>query len=229
MMARSAASSQANREARAPKRRGPTGICHRHEHNGGVHARTRERLARLGKESVASLSGDIEQLARHSVGPGVVDPLVVLVLRAVRRLWAPLLVFGVAWVVVAGELDAAADVSFDSIGDYLRALLSPFAGIVLAIGIRVLTTVLGSAAATPRAVAEHRHNDPRRWSVLRSPGDVTSLVAAYRLLRFTTSARDVAVERLGAAGRVFLVVDRVESWLVPIGLIAVAAAVALPR
>lgn len=194
-----------------------------------MHARTRERLARLGRESVASVSGDIEQLARHSVGPGVVDPLIVLTLRAVRRLWAPFLVFGIAWVIVAGDLDAAGDLSFDSPQGYLRALLTPFAGIALAVGIRIVTTVLGSVAATPRAVAEHRRNDPGRWSVVRAPGDVTSLVAAYRLLRFTSSARDVAAERLGATGRVFLVVDRVETWLVPIGLIAIAGVIGLPR
>jgi hypothetical protein len=35
-------------------------------------------------------------------------------------------------------------------------------------------------------------------------------------LRFTGAARDAAAGRLGAAGRVALVVDRVETWLAPV-------------
>jgi hypothetical protein len=192
-----------------------------------MRAWTKSRLSRLGRESVESVAGDIEQLAQHSVGPGVVDPFIVLVLRVARRLFWPLLLGGITWVIVIGQLDAVATVSLATPEELFRALLTPFAGIALAIVLRLLSTLLGSLAATPRAVADHRRSDPRRWPVLRSPADVAALVAAYRLLRFTAAARDVAASRLGGTGRVFLLVDRVETWAVPIAVTALVLAIRL--
>ena len=58
-------------------------------------------------------------------------------------------------------------------------------------------------------------------------GSKGSALAAYRLLRFTSSARDVAAGRLGTTGRFFLAVDRVESWSVALGLVAVVASISL--
>lgn len=192
-----------------------------------MNAWTKSRLSRLGRKSVESVAGDIEQLAQHSVGPGVLDPFIVLVLRIVRRLFWPLLIGGTAWVIVVGYLKEVESVSLATPEELLRALLTPFAGIALAIVLRLLSTLFGSLAATPRAVADHRSSDTRRWSVLRSPADVAALVAAYRLLRFTAAARDVAASRLGATGRVFLLVDRVETWAVPATVTALVLAIRL--
>ena len=192
-----------------------------------MNAWTKSRLSRLGRKSVESVAGDIEQLAQHSVGPGVLDPFIVLVLRIVRRLFWPLLIGGTAWVIVVGYLKEVESVSLATPEELLRALLTPFAGIALAIVLRLLSTLLGGLAAAPRAIVDHRSSDTRRWSVLRSPADVAALVAAYRLLRFAGAARDVAASRLGATGRLFLLVDRVETWAVPITVTALVLAIRL--
>jgi hypothetical protein len=109
----------------------------------------------------------------------------VLVLRVARRLFWPLLLGGITWMIVLGQLDEAATVSLATPEELCRALLTPFAGIALPIVLRLLSTLLGSLAATARAVADHRRSDTRRWPVLRSPADVAALVAAHRLLRLT--------------------------------------------
>ena len=153
-------------------------------------------------------------------------------LGVARRLFGPLLLGGITWVIVLGQLDEAATVSLATPEELFRALLTPFAGIALPIVLRLLSTLLSSLAATACAVADHRRadhrrSDTRRWPVLRSPADVAALVAAHRLLRFTAAARDVAASRLGATGRVFLLVDRVERWAVPIAVTALVLAIRL--
>lgn len=181
--------------------------------------RVKEQIARWVEPSASTFSGEVRLLAVHSVGPSAVDALIVLGIRAVRRLWAPVMVLRLLLLVLEGSPVDAQELALGSPREVLAALLSPFAGIVLAIGIRIVTLVLGTLAALPHAVAEQRATDPRSWSVLRSPADVIGLTAAYRLARFTSAARDVAASRLGPFGRGFLIADRVETWLTPVTLV----------
>lgn len=194
-----------------------------------VRDRVKEQIARLVEPSAGTFSGEVRLLAVHSVGPSALDALVVLGVRAVRRLWAPVMVLGLLLLLLEGDAADAQELVLGSPREVVAALLSPFAGIVLAIGIRVVTLVLGTVAALPLAVAEQRVTDPRSWSVLRSPADVIGLTAAYRLARFTSAARDVAASRLGRVGRGFLVVDRVETWLTPVALVISVVTVLVHR
>jgi hypothetical protein len=102
------------------------------------------------------------------------------------------------------------------VGELLAAVLSPLAGLAIAFGVRILTGALGFLAAAPRARAELVADHERRAAIVARVSDLVFLTGALRSLRFTAAARDVAAGRLGAAGRVALVVDRVETWLVPV-------------
>jgi hypothetical protein len=68
----------------------------------------------------------------------------------------------------------------------------------------------------PRARAELLADHERRTAIMARSADLLFLTGALRSLRFTGAARDAAAGRLGAAGRVALVVDRVETWLAPV-------------
>ena len=162
-----------------------------------------------------SIGRGVEILAGRAVG-GRVDAAVVLVLRALRRLWVPSLVLGLAWLVATGDVDTVTVESLDSVGELFAALLSPLAGIALAIGLRLLSGLVGFAAALPRARAELVADHEHRVAIMARLADLVFLAGALRSLRFTAAARDVAAERLGGAGRVALHVDRVETWLGPV-------------
>jgi hypothetical protein len=161
-----------------------------------------------------SVARGVELLAARAVG-GQVDAGVVLVLRAVRRLWLPTLVLGLAWLLAVGDLEEVEGATFTSPADVLGALLSPLAGLAIAFGIRIITSWIGWVAALPRARAELLAEHDRTSALLRRTSDLIFVTGALRPLRFTAAARDVAAARLGTLGRIALLVDRVESWLVP--------------
>ncbi len=162
-----------------------------------------------------SVGRGVEVLAGRAVG-GRVDAGIVLTLRAVRRLWVPALVLGLAWLLASGDVADVSVEALDTVGELLAALLSPLAGIALAIAVRLVAGVLGFVVALPRAHAELLSDGERRTAVLARAADLLFLTGALRSLRFTAAARDVAAGRLGVAGRVALVVDRVETWLGPL-------------
>jgi hypothetical protein len=140
----------------------------------------------------------------------------VLTLRAVRRLWVPSLVLGLAWLFLTGDISTVSVEDLDTAGELIAALLSPLAGVVIAIGVRILTGVLGFLAALPRARSELVADHERRAAIVARVSDLVFLTGALRSLRFTAAARDVAAARLGRAGPGALVVDRVETWLIPV-------------
>jgi hypothetical protein len=123
---------------------------------------------------------------------------------------------GLAWLIGTGDITTVRAEDLDSVGELLAAVLSPLAGLAIAFGVRILTGALGFLAAAPRARAELVADHERRAAIVARVSDLVFLTGALRSLRFTAAARDVAAGRLGAAGRVALVVDRVETWLVPV-------------
>jgi hypothetical protein len=167
------------------------------------------------EDALGSVGRGVEILARRAVG-GRIDAGVVLTLRAVRRLWVPALMLGLAWLIGTGDITTVRAEDLDSVGELLAAVLSPLAGLAIAFGVRILTGALGFLAAAPRARAELVADHERRAAIVARVSDLVFLTGALRSLRFTAAARDVAAGRLGAAGRVALVVDRVETWLVPV-------------
>jgi hypothetical protein len=167
------------------------------------------------EQSLESVGRGVEILAGRAVG-GRVDAALVLTLRLVRRLWLPALVLGATWLVATDDVDSVAVESLDTVDELLGALLSPLAGIALAIGVRLVAGALGFVVALPRARAELVADGERRTAILARAADLVFLTGALRSLRFTAAARDVAAGRLGAAGRVALAVDRVETWLAPV-------------
>lgn len=138
----------------------------------------------------------------HALRPGQSDAIIVLSLWAARRAFLPLLLIGMisGWVtgLLTDESDLAA--SFDTVGELLGALLSPLAGIALAIVIRVAVGWFALAAAWPLARWE-RSEPRRRTQWYRDAVDRWRLAQAYRSLRWTWGVRDAAIERSGGAGR----------------------------
>ena len=157
------------------------------------------------EEPLGSVGRGVEVLAGRAVG-GRIDAALVLTLRLVRRLWLPALVLGATWLVATDDVDTVTVEDLDTVGELLGALLSPLAGIAVAIGVRLLAGALGFVVALPRARAELVADGERRTAILARAADLVFLTGALRSLRFTAAARDVAAGRLGAAGRVALAV-----------------------
>jgi hypothetical protein len=94
-------------------------------------------------------------------------------------------------------------VELQSSGDLVGALLSPFAIVAVAIGLRFLVALLAYAASYPLTRARlpedysGRTSVSRHWRLWRDRRHMTS---AFRALRWTWPVHDAAVERLGRRG-----------------------------
>ncbi len=163
-----------------------------------------EPPAEGAEDALGSVGRGVEILAGRAVG-GRIDAGVVLTLRAVRRLWVPSLVLGVTWLLATGDVARFTVESLDTAGEIVAALLSPLAGLALAIVVRVLAGVLGFVVALPRARSELVADGERHTAVLARLSDLLFLTGALRSLRFTAATS--------------LVVDRVETWLVPVSIV----------
>lgn len=88
---------------------------------------------------------------------GAFDPAAVLVLWYLRKSFYPLLWLGLIAATIAGRADGIVAVggvsahlsSFDSVGEIIRALLSPLAIVIFAIGLRFLVAGLAFVLAYP--------------------------------------------------------------------------------
>lgn len=150
--------------------------------------------------------------------PGRRDAVIVLLLWAGRRAFWPLLLLGFTVAVAAGRLTEETAVGLSTPADLLRALLSPLAGVALAILLRIAVAWLALAAAWPlsRWPTEKSHRSwPQRY---RDGIDRLRLAQAYRSLRWTWGVRAEAIERAGVLGRRL-------SWAVPISTVLAALAV----
>jgi hypothetical protein len=177
--------------------------------------------------------------AEHGLGPGTDadggavpddvmadtrrDAAAVLVLWALRRLFWPLLLLGLAYAWLAGEVTPVALVRLDDPVRFVRALFTPLAGIVVALTFRVAADLVSLAVAFPRTrwVLEdrarrggHARGPVRRWV------DRLYMTSAYSELRRTWTVRGRAATRLGHSGP-WLTAMNVLLWLV----VALAAGV----
>ncbi|WP_139721199.1 hypothetical protein [Serinicoccus chungangensis] len=180
---------------------------------------------RSRKEPVPmAVADEVESLAGRAVG-GVSDAWALLAVRVVRRLWIPCLVLGVAWVVWTGTTQDASELHLATVSEIVGALLSPFVGVVLALGLRVASTALGVVAAVPVARRDLWHARRRMSSGVPH---IVSVAIGLRWLRATTAARDVALSRLHPRfARTMLLVDRLETALVPVAVLVLVVVVAV--
>lgn len=151
--------------------------------------------------------------------PGRFDPAALLVAWFVRRSFVPLLLVGLTIVTVAGRLD---DPTLDltSPSAVVRALLTPWVGVVVAFGLRIGANLAALLLAFP-LTRWLRPDDYRVGSSsgrVRAWADRWNRTAAYRALRWTWPVRCLAAERLGRSARWLLVIDRI--W-VGFGVLAV--------
>jgi hypothetical protein len=152
-----------------------------------------------------------------------------------RRAFVPLLWLGFAFatlvVAVFRNQDAETVVDelaqLEGIGDYIGAILSPFAGVVAAFLLRILVGLLAFAAAFPLSL--HRDSGDygakrrsTRWMQLWR--DRLYLTRAYRALRWTWAVRQVAAERTGRTGSMLLACDPILRW---VGIAAFAVFIAM--
>lgn len=161
---------------------------------------------------------------------GTGDPRIVLGLWCLRKTFFPLIWLGLVVAVVAlGDLESLDSrmPSFDSPGEMLSNLLSPFGVLVLAFGVRIVASVLGLVAAFPLTLRTKHADYLTGWNGtawFRVWFDRWRLAGAYRSLRWTWAVRNLARQRLGDSARPFeicLVVLRWASFLLVVGLVVV--------
>jgi hypothetical protein len=147
--------------------------------------------------------------------PGQRDALAVLVLRLLRRSWLTLMGLGFIWVIHVGRFSAAIVVDLNTPGKLVSALLTPLAGIAIAIGVRILAGFSSSLAALPLALDELSRRPAQRR---RQPSDATDLyylATALGRVRATRPVRDEAAARWGRLGTLAVLVDRVLGFTGP--------------
>lgn len=134
--------------------------------------------------------------------PGHRDPLALLVVWYVRKSSYWMLWLGIIAAMVAGQ-SGAIDLGFHSPESVLSRLVSPLAGVILAVILRVTAGLAGLALAYPLARAREAHLAPRRYRgrTIGTAFDRLHTARAYRSLRWTHHVRQVAIRRLGTTGR----------------------------
>jgi hypothetical protein len=138
----------------------------------------------------------------QALRPGRFDATALWALWCLRRAAIPLLWLGLVGATLGGQADVSTE-QFQSPREFLAALLSPAAGIALAVAVRVLAGVGALVFAYPLAHAAAAGERGGRWSGLRVRPwfDRYYLTRALRAWRWTSPVRDLAAERLGASGR----------------------------
>ncbi len=160
---------------------------------------------------------DIQGLhPRDALQPGRFDATVLLLLWCLRKTSYPLLWIGIIGAMITGRFNENLVADLDTVGEILRAVLSPLVGIALALMVRVLVGILGFALAYPlsrsNTSTDYAHGRRTRNSI-RLWQDRLHLTRAYRSLRWTWIVRAEAVTRLGDTGRRLALCDPVLRWL----------------
>lgn len=160
--------------------------------------------------------------------PGRFDPTALWLVWCLRRSFLPLLWSGLIGAAVVGQLEQASAEQLQTPGALIDALLSPLAGVVLALGARVGASALALALAYPLARRAAPLDERRLVGALRVAlwADRLYLTRAFRQLRWTTPVRDLAARRLGDTGRRLRRADLVLRVANPVLLVALVVVVA---
>lgn len=162
--------------------------------------------------------------------PGRFDGLALSIVWCIRRASFPLLLIGLIGAAVGGELDDLDPQQFQSMGQLFEALVSPLAGVVLAIVARVGAAWLGWVLAWPLARAAGPVHDGRSRRSARFVGrwlDLFYLTRALRAWRWTAPVRQLAADRLGETGRLLRKIDVALLVATPILVVALFVVLAI--
>jgi hypothetical protein len=141
---------------------------------------------------------------------GRFDPLALWLVWLLRRAFLPLLWIGMIGAVIGDRFDELDPQRFQTVGELFGSLLSPPAGIVLAIAARAVAAALGWVLAYPLAHAGRPADSRRRFHVPQVAVwvDRFHLTRALRAWRWTSAVRAAAAARLGDAGGRLWALDR---------------------
>lgn len=162
---------------------------------------------------------DLERLDPSlAIRQGTWDAYTVLVLWCMRRAFLPMLWIGLSVAVIAlGEPEAMSEATatLEKPEELLSGLRSPLGLVVVAIGVRVTTNLLSLVAVLPLTRSHSPADQSSRWRLIRmirAWRDRIRYARAYRALRWTWEARDLAYLRLAAAGRPLARCESVFRW-----------------
>lgn len=156
---------------------------------------------------------------------GTRDPILVLLMRCLRTFTLVLFAIGGTVAVLAHRFDENLANELKSPAGLARSLASPLAVLAIAVVLRLLVTVLAFLLAA-RAIAANRTELTMEssQSQIRRAVDKWRLAGAFRSLRWTWAARDIAVGRLGDKGVTLAVADTyLRITAVILGLVFVVA------
>lgn len=140
--------------------------------------------------------------------PGKADAWTLLLLWYARKS-AWWIFFGGVLFAVLIEPESVSDVQLRSLEDEWELLQTPAAGLAIAIAIRILANFFALIAALPaaREFRDQLDKPARAEGRIAAASDLFNVARAFRALRWTHSARHVAAERLGTAGRYLALMD----------------------
>lgn len=146
--------------------------------------------------------------------PEAFDPRALLSVWCIRKSVFPLIWVGIASAAVADRLDDVDIRNFDTFTEALQALVSPLAGVIVALAMRLASSILGAVLAYRVAgsvEAIRRPFESGHARAARALIDRVYVARAFRSLRWTKAARQVASGRIGPSGRHFELADRMLS------------------
>lgn len=132
-----------------------------------------------------------------------------------RVLWLGIAVSSIAGETAEQEVDQVLTLATQGNQDFWGQLLSPYALVIVASGIRLAVGGLALVIAYPLTRwSTLAHYDPthRVRSSIKLWRDRLHLTRAYRSLRRTDAVRSVAIEGLGPLGRRTQLADRILRW-----------------
>lgn len=141
--------------------------------------------------------------------PGTFDAWSVLSVFYVRKLFIPMLWIGMTIALIADPRHIA-DVKLDTPEDTWNAFLSPLAGVVIAVALRVGATFAALLLAIPASAAFGAQLETQTTLGRRLGGlsDRWNVASAFRSLRWTYDARQYAIERIGGKRYAVSPIDR---------------------
>lgn len=148
---------------------------------------------------------------------GTSDARAVLLLWCYRKAWLPLLWIGLIAMTLAGIADpiAEAEAGLTGIGDWLPALVTPLAGVILALVVRLTAGWLALLLAYPLSRWTEPLHYPHRCRALSRSRlwiDRLYLTRAYGSLRWSWAVRQLAAEHLGDSGRRLMLCNPIMAW-----------------